>query len=565
MIKKALYLPILLSLAFLLLSCASSTPPSGGPDDKTGPSILYVTPAAKAVGVSTDSRIVFTFSEWISPKSKNSISIFPPINFNAKVFRNKLEIDPLSKLQDSITYHIVITTTLQDLHGNSISPPYSLTFSTGAALDSGTIQGCIIDPSRKLLQPKVALFSLELEKDSGLSKSPSYLLQTDSAGAFSFNQLKIGKYRMLAYLDINNDSRLQSGTEQVYMPLDRHVSITEKINDVILFPAQYDTTCPHASALKATGNVTLSATWSKPFDTLVFKNPEIVIERTDSSSQITNIAYHSLGNNFIISLGKPLKIAPYRLILSIGRTFDTVSIRDTLLFNGTTEIDTTKPEFKAPAKISVNNFKPTIPLTWSEPVLMIDSLQFNDSTGNSILGKLSRGYSNITAITFPKSLKPGMKYNAVIFKNYGRDFYNNPLQTKDSTDTVTTITINTPDIDSMANSIQGRAQCLSESKNLKWIFFPLDKTGQYITNNDSGNFSFDTIPAQKGLIGYFNDNNNNNKPDSGKVLPWIAPEPFFMNPDTIEGLPRWDVEGIEIQACEPCTKKKQVLESEPVE
>ena len=164
--------PLILCAVILLFSCAHQMAPGGGPDDTTGPLLLSETPSPESINVSPSTQIVFTFSEWISTGSDLSLSIFPPVKFKSKVSRNQLQINLLSKLSKSTTYHIVVNTALKDLHNNALSAPYNLIFSTGSFLDSGTISGCVIDPARKLLQPKIALFTPDQPADSGLPVPP---------------------------------------------------------------------------------------------------------------------------------------------------------------------------------------------------------------------------------------------------------------------------------------------------------------------------------------------------------------------------------------------------------
>ena len=151
----------------IVLSCAHQMTPGGGPDDKTGPVVLSVSPDLKSVNVNRNTEIRFTFSEWIDKKSDKGISIFPPVEFKSKIKGNSLIIKPVTELAESTTYHVEAGSMLKDLRGNPVTTPYSLIFSTGPTLDSGAISGCVVDPSKNLLQPRIALFSPKEKADSG--------------------------------------------------------------------------------------------------------------------------------------------------------------------------------------------------------------------------------------------------------------------------------------------------------------------------------------------------------------------------------------------------------------
>jgi hypothetical protein len=142
----------------------------------------------------------------------------------------------------------------------------------------------------------------------------------------------------------------------------------------------------------------------------------------------------------------------------------------------------------------------------------------------------------------------------VLFKHSGEDLSGNPLKTQDTTtDTVAKITLSTLDIDSLASSIQGGAECLKGEKSAKWRF-SLFNGKTYTTKDNAGSFYFEMIPSGKGLMGYFVDRNGNDTPDPGKLIPWTAPEEHIMSPDTVEARARWDIEGLQIRVCDPCSR-----------
>jgi hypothetical protein len=140
-------------------------------------------------------------------------------------------------------------------------------------------------------------------------------------------------------------------------------------------------------------------------------------------------------------------------------------------------------------------------------------------------------------------------------KTFGNDITGNCLKTRDTTDTTAVIRLQTIDADSLALGMQGGTDCLGNRTAGKWIFKLLKRNTSYISPDSGGFFRFDSIPSGKGLIYYFEDLNGNNQPDTGIVLPRIAPELFLSAPDTIEARARWEVEGIQIHnLCDPCKK-----------
>lgn len=550
---------LLICVLLLLFSCAHQIPPSGGADDKIGPIVLSSNPKTGATNIPVKARITIAFSEWLSTKSDRGVSVFPPLKVKVIVNRNHLVILPATAFADSTTYHITVNSQLQDLHNNPIVSPFSLIFSTGNSLDSGILSGCVIDPSRKILQPKVALFRNEnMKNDSGFTGSPNYLIQTDSTGRFNFSNLKKGSYHAVAYIDTNFDNRIQPGKERIYIAQDSLTSVTSVTNQLFLFPAIYDTITPAIKTVKATSSTILSGQWTTKFDNRNgFNYPQCSVERTDTVSAPLQCQYIPLANNhvFTLLLKSPLKIAPYRLIYKIT-SLNKKPFIDTVLFNGISFKDTVKPVLQSwTPKSSTIDLDPTIKLVWSEPVNVNAPLFMIDSTGDTVVCKGQSGYSDSTTFILQKRLKPGCNYRIVILKTIGNDLAGNNLKARDSTDTAAIIKYKTINIDSLAISVQGGAACLQKSTHRKWIFRPINSNTSYTTQDSAGQFKFDSIPSGKGFIFYFEDLNENNKPDQGRLVPWIAPESYFGAPDTVEARARWEVEGIEVHICAQCEKK----------
>lgn len=554
---KPIILPYIICFLSILLSCASLTAPTGGPDDTTGPHVVSVFPQPEALNIPVNSKIIFSFSEWISPRSEQSISIFPSVRFKSKIHGNKLEILLQESLKDSITYHVSLNTTLKDLHGNSISPPYNLIFATGPTLDSGSLQGCIIDQDRQNRQPKVALFSKQDKADSGFTGPPTYLFQTDSNGLFSFNHLKRDTFYLIAYVDVNNDSRLQSGTEFLYIPQDSLIVISNQTPPVHLYPALFDTAFPQLSNVKALCDKIASGSWSRDFDSLCFSSPKFSFERVDSipfNSTWTILPFPG-SNKISFLFDMPLQIAQYRLISSITRIWDKQILTDTILFNGTNIADTVQPQFQSVLPSIRVYPSQQIRLIWSEPVYFKDTCIFTDTLGDTVKTISSGSYSDTTTLIPLKQFREGDSYRAIILCSAGTDLYGNPLKAKDTiSDTAAIVTIQTISADSIASSLQGEAECLKSIKNVIWLFWPAGQTDYLTTPGTSGGFKFTSIPASKGRLGFFIDANSNKRPDMGRITPWISPEPYFISPDTIEARARWDIEGLQIPVCDLCTR-----------
>jgi hypothetical protein len=80
---------------------------------------------------------------------------------------------------------------------------------------------------------------------------------------------------------------------------------------------------------------------------------------------------------------------------------------------------------------------------------------------------------------------------------------------------------------------------------------------QFYSEDIDGGFVFDSIPAGEGNISYFIDYNSDGEYSQGNLIPWQPPEPYYSFTDTIEARARWDIEGVQIDACDICSSDRQ--------
>lgn len=552
MLKKRLY--TLISISFLLVVCARQLSPSGGPEDKTCPVIQSSIPSASALNVPVNSKIDIYFSEWITRKTNNLVSIYPPLKHKVIISNNKLQIVPSEPLSDSQTYHIVISSNLQDFHGNSLPTSYSLVFSTGSSLDSGVVNGCIIDQARGTKRYQVALFRNDNFSDSGYLAAPSYKIESDTLGKYQFDFIKAGLYRIVAYVNSAQNAK----NELVYTSVDSIMRVTSKPDTVFLYPSRVDTAFPILSSVKCDNRNYAYGTWNKSVDTSIFKY-SLQLFSSDSSGKMLPARYLPFGSDkqFALIPENPFTIAQWRCIYSISRVFDTVVFKDTVLLNSTDRSDTLKPSFKSSAPSGMIYPGQNIYLVWSEPVQLDSSLFITDTLGDTVYCTVTPGYRDSSILTPYRSLKMDALYRLFLFKRNGHDLSGNELKAKDSVsaDTVAVIKLSTIHSDSIAVSISGAIECPlpAMSQEKRWVFEHFGKNTRYVSKSGGDlTFRFDSLPAGLGKMSVFYDRNNNGQIDPGVLIPWKAPEPFVVFTDTVEARARWEVEGIKLGGCKSC-------------
>jgi len=222
-------------LMLLLAACASDRPPSGGLAESAPLQVIFSNPAPESVNVATKS-IHLTFSHEISARQLVGSLIFSPSveNYDLSVRGREAEITFNSPLESNATYRLTIDKNLRNNQGRSFTSPYALAFSTGPALDVGTITGTVLvenwEPAQNAL---VLAFADRPEFRNGkatlLTEEPDYIVQTNPAGKFTFNHIKAGSYRIFACNDKNSDLHYNYRTEETAQS-SSEVVWSEKIN-----------------------------------------------------------------------------------------------------------------------------------------------------------------------------------------------------------------------------------------------------------------------------------------------------------------------------------------------
>jgi len=536
-------------------------------------------------------KIVLYFSEWVDVRNlKKSVTVFPTLRdgFEVTATGRRLEIKPKKRFADSTTYHVGIHTDLTDYHSVSIGTPYNFFFSTGPSIDKAMVYGCVIDAQKKTVQPKVALFRKENGPipDSAFINLPSYLVQTDSAGHFSFMHLRRGRYSIVAFADNDNNNCLTPGKEDAFTLQNREFLLEEEAGPLLLFPVYTDTTPLEAATIKAISPLHILGEWnqapqqvntSRDFGWKVLSLDSLV-----KAPRILEFIQVSGSKHFALKLGDSLTAGSYSLLYRIyprmqGFKSDTAEAPqlDTIRFNGTIYADTVQPVFKGAAPAADADLNTTITITWSKPVKPAVNRWFvADTVDDTALVSIDTAFGETTVFTPKKRLLPGRYYTMILPALYFRDLTGNSpagnvrmpkkQQTQDSTDQKDSVgfiyikftTIQPKDL---CYSLCGSAPCLAQDSLRIWEFRPLNTEMLYTAADKAGAFCFDSIQGIKGRIGYFVDTDGNGKHTTGSMFPWSQPEPLFVFPDTVEARARWDIEGVTVAACDVCLQPvKQV-------
>ena len=205
---------ILFSL-IILFGCAKRGSPTGGPKDSIPPVLVNASPKLNSTNFDSE-EIRLTFDEWIKldkvqdqliispPLEKSSYEIKPLSGVTKKVFLNFLD-----SLAPETTYTINFGNSIKDNNENNPLTFFSYTFSTGETIDSLYIRGNTKDA---FSQESDEFISLQLYRVDSLFKDsivfqnkPTYISNTLDSTNYKFQNLKQGKYLLIALKDVDNN------------------------------------------------------------------------------------------------------------------------------------------------------------------------------------------------------------------------------------------------------------------------------------------------------------------------------------------------------------------------
>jgi len=137
----------------------------------------------------------------------------------------KVVVELNNQLDENTTYIINFGNSISDITEGNKLPGFNYVFSTGNEIDSLTLTGFVFDAFTK--KPKknilVGLY-LNNEDSTVLKEKPYYFGQTKNNGSFKFNNLKEGKYNLVALEDLNSNLKYDPFSDGIAF-LDTMISV----------------------------------------------------------------------------------------------------------------------------------------------------------------------------------------------------------------------------------------------------------------------------------------------------------------------------------------------------
>ncbi len=208
----------------VLASCAKRGNITGGAKDTIAP----VLKASFPKNFSTEFKgktIKLTFDEFIKLKDlKKQLIISPPMKNEPLVFPStpskNISITINDTLQDNTTYSFNFGQSITDNNEGNPYNQFKYIFSTGKTIDSLTIGGKVKDAYFKEVEPFVSVMLYDVSNNYSDSivykQTPRYVTNTlDSLKTFKLENLKAGKYLLVAMKDYNSNNKFDPKKDKI--------------------------------------------------------------------------------------------------------------------------------------------------------------------------------------------------------------------------------------------------------------------------------------------------------------------------------------------------------------
>jgi len=199
----------LLICALCLVGCAKQGMPTGGPKDVTPPVVMATDPANETLGFQGE-QFTVEFDEYVVLKDvENNVLISPPMNPKPEIKTKGRGIVVKIKdtLRENATYNFQFKDAIADFNEGNLLPSFEYVFATGDNIDSMTVRGNVMDAlTLKPVEEKEVVTVLLCDDTMGVR----YQTRSDKSGAFQFNYIQPGQYRLVAMKDENKNLKVDS-------------------------------------------------------------------------------------------------------------------------------------------------------------------------------------------------------------------------------------------------------------------------------------------------------------------------------------------------------------------
>lgn len=526
--------------ALMIMGCARTGPPPGGPVDQSGPLIRAVSPLDGAVNVPLKTGLIFEVDEWIESQSfKDAFFISPEPSGRTKfkIGLRRIKVRFTEGLEKDRTYIVTIGSGLRDLKRNTMAKSFTIAFSAGAEFDYGLVQGRVLGGKAGLL---AALYSLnggfvpaEIKGD--------FLTQTGADGRFSFPFIPPGRYRLAVFTDTDKNRLFDPETDALGLaPYD--ISVNEDTTTGICVKTVKRKHYPaKIRSAESSHRERIDLKLDRPLEYLPKLNEITIIDTVSIESvHLLNLWRHPADSARLVLAVSPLDSIQYRITIAGGVDFWGMQMLDSLDFRGTAQIDTAPP-FLIQRSAKGDTAGGRLEIVTSEPIIRSELSQSVSLTDTTVkiytLTFDSLSYCKYSA--FSTAFNAG---DSLIFRQrFLLDKAGN--RGADSTFIIVVEPLPAPIDSGELGAVSGISASLDTASAVIVLF----QSGKEVLRRRveaPGQFILKAVPAGNYTVEAFIDRNRNGRFDYGLLEPFRFPEKCVALEDTFRVRAKWETGGI---------------------
>ena len=526
--RKIIY--SILSLA-IISGCAKRGNPTGGPLDSLPPVLVNANPKLNSTNFDSE-EIRLTFDEFVKLDNvQDQLIISPPLDKSA------FEIKPLSGVTKKVFLKFIdsldVNTTYTVNFGNSIKDNnegnpltfFSYTFSTGETIDSLYVKGNISDAYNIETDEYVSIHLYRIDSTLNDSiiyiKQPTYVSNSLDSTSYIFQNLKEGKYHIIAMKDVDNNYFFDPFYDKIGF-IDSLITLPkDSIIDFKLFKEETELIWdrPHFINSEKIG--------FGYYGKLDLKKIEInsvipdSIDYTYTKEEMSDTIYLWLSNNSFDSLN-------FNLIEKDTTKLSTIKFdrkRDTL-------IDSLNVSAKT---VNVIHLKESFKLSSNIPIKKIEDSLISIRDIDSILVPfVSSVNDNLDEIDIKFEVSPSDNYRILILPNAIKDI-------KGVTNDTLQFNLTSQSLEDYGNIYLD----VIRNTQSKFILHLINQNGDIVREYDNVDqnitYNFEYIRPGEYSFRLIEDLNKNNIWDTGNYLQRVKPEPVYYFPSELEVRANWDL------------------------
>jgi len=267
-------------------ACAKQEPPPGSREDRAPPRPVRISPADGEVVPGFGGSLTVRFDEpvRVSDGYVRSVESSPAQPLRMDFGFSEIRLRPRDGWLEDAVYTFRLPPEVSDLMNNRMADTIRVTFSTGPRLTDTRVSGVVRDRVEKRSVPDARVLFLALAGDTLASDPVPYTARARSGGEFEQRFLPPGRYRALAFRDLNRSLALERALE----PYDTARVVLEGPGDrseLDFWILEPDSTAPVLGRAEISDSVTLELTFDDELDPEQPLRPELVAVRDSATGE----------------------------------------------------------------------------------------------------------------------------------------------------------------------------------------------------------------------------------------------------------------------------------------